>query len=51
MAMDNPPSFYDDDMRKWSEKFSKAVKARDAFKKQYMTTQQRTIFTSNEEHT
>ena len=25
MMMDNPPSFYDDDMKKWKDKFNKAI--------------------------
>lgn len=29
----NPPSFYDDDMRKWNEKFGKHIKEREAEKK------------------
>ena len=29
LALDNPPSFYDEDMRKWGEKFAKSVKQRE----------------------
>ena len=28
LAFDNPPSFYDDDMKKWNEKFSTAKNKR-----------------------
>lgn len=28
----NPPSFYDDDLQKWSKKFAKSIKDRHEFK-------------------
>ena len=31
-----PPSFYDDDMVKWEQKFKKTVQERDDFKKRYL---------------
>jgi len=33
MAVDNPPSFYDDDLRKKQEKYDKSLKERMQFKK------------------
>ena len=48
VAMDNPPSFYEDDLKKKDEKFSKAIKDRAAFKKQYFSSERRTILAGND---
>lgn len=48
MTIENPPTFYDDDLRKWGEKFAKSVKQREQFKRTYHSQEKRTIFTSND---
>lgn len=49
LTIDNPPSFYDDDQRKWREKFVKSVRAREQYKKTYHAKEARSVFTSNDE--
>ena len=46
--IDNPPSFYEDDMRKKQEKYAKSLKDRAAFKRTYWSTERRTILASND---
>ena len=49
LTIDNPPSFYDDDVRKWNEKFTKSIKQREQYKRIYHSSEQRSVFTSNNE--
>jgi len=46
--MDNPPSFYEADLHKKQEKYSKALKERDAFKKTFYSSERRTILAGND---
>jgi len=48
MNIDNPPSFYDDDLRKKQEKYDKCVKERMQFKKTYQSNERRTILAGND---
>ena len=43
----NPPSFYYNDIEKWNAKFSKHIKEREYFKKQFQKTSQLTCRTFN----
>ena len=43
-----PPSFYDDDLRKKEEKYSKSIKDRQAFKRTYFAGERRTILAGND---
>ena len=49
LTIDNPPSFYEDDLRKRVEKFATSIKQREQYKKAYHTGQNRSIFTGNDE--
>ena len=50
-TIDNPPSFYEDDLRKKQDKYEQAIKERQDFKKKYQSNERRTIFTtSNDNH-
>ena len=44
----NPPSFYEEDLRKKQEKYSKAIKERAAFKRTYFSNERRTILATND---
>lgn len=46
--IENPPSFYEDDLRKKQEKYSKAIKDRTAFKRTYWSKERRTILAGND---
>ena len=46
--IDNPPSFYEADLQKKQEKYSKALKERDMFKKTIYNTERRTILAGND---
>mmetsp|Transcript_15944 Transcript_15944/g.21631 ORF Transcript_15944/g.21631 Transcript_15944/m.21631 type:complete len:266 (-) Transcript_15944:416-1213(-) len=46
--MENPPSFYDDDLRKRQEKYNKAIKDRAAFKRTYFSHERKTILAGND---
>ena len=46
--IENPPSFYEDDIRKKQEKYAKALKDRATFKRTYWSNQRRTILASND---
>lgn len=48
VSIDNPPSFYEDDLRKRQEKYSKAIKDRAVFKRTYFSQERRTILASND---
>jgi len=45
---DCPPSFYEDDLKKKQEKYSKAIKDRANFKKMYFSKERRTILATND---
>ena len=47
MQIDNAPSFYDDDMKKWKDKFNKAIQNRTQFKKSYMSGENKSILATN----
>lgn len=47
-TIDNPPSFYEDDMNKWKNKFAKAVSARAQFKRTYFSQEKKTILATND---
>ena len=47
-TIDNPPSFYDDDMNKWRNKFAKAVSSRAQFKKQHFSKDNKSILATND---
>ena len=49
-TIDNPPSFYDDDLKKWRKKFEKAVSTRATQKKHLYTTEARTILATNDNY-
>lgn len=46
-----PPSFYEAEMTKWKGKFTKAVDDRAAFKKRYLSTDRKSILTTNDNFT
>ena len=46
--MDNAPSFYDDDMKKWKKKFEKAVSTRGTHKRHILSMDKRTILATND---
>ena len=46
-TIDNPPSFYEDDMNKRRNKFAKAVATRQQFKKHYFSGEEKTILATN----
>ena len=48
VSVDNPPSFYEDDLRKKEEKFAKAIKDRQNFKRMYFSGERRTILAGND---
>ena len=48
VAIENPPSFYEDDLKKKHEKFSKAIKERQQFKRMYFSGERRTILAGND---
>ena len=43
----NPPSFFDEDMTKWKNKFAKSIREREIFKKDFAKTQELTCLTRN----
>ena len=45
--MDNPPSFYEDDMKKWKDKFEKSIQSRTQYKRNFLTKEERSIFATN----
>ena len=47
-VVDNPPSFYEADLNKKQEKYSKALKDREAFKKTFYSSERRTILAGND---
>ena len=42
-TLPNPPSFYEDDLRKKSEKYAKAIKERSIFKQKFLKDQNLSI--------
>ncbi len=48
MGIDNPPSFYEDDIKKRMEKYAKAIKDRNNFKRQYFSNERKTILAGND---
>ena len=46
--IENPPSFYDDDLRKKQDKYNKAIKDRAAFKRTYFSAERKTILAGND---
>ncbi len=48
MGIDNPPSFYEDDIKKRMEKYAKAIKDRNNFKRQYFSHERKTILAGND---
>jgi len=47
-TIENPPSFYENDMNKWKKKFEKAVSTRATHKRQIMSMDRRTILATND---
>lgn len=47
VQVENPPSFYDDDLKKKQEKYAKAIKERIAYKRSYLSSERRSIHTTN----
>jgi len=47
-GIDNPPSFYDDDIKKKMDKYSKVIKERAQFKRQYFSNERKTILAGND---
>lgn len=43
-----PPSFYEDDMKKWNEKFAKCIRERNEFKRKFLTDRKPTCLNSND---
>jgi hypothetical protein len=43
-----PPSFYEDDLKKWEEKFARSVSDRQEFKKRFMSSRKLTCLTRND---
>ena len=48
VTVENPPSFYEDDLRKRQEKYTKAIKDRAAHKRTYFSNERRTILAGND---
>ena len=48
VVIDNPPSFYEDDVKKRMEKYAKAIKDRSQFKRQYFSNERKTILAGND---
>jgi len=48
VAMDQPPSFYEDDLKKKTDKYSKCIKERQQYKRTYFSGERRTILAGND---
>lgn len=44
----NPPSFYDEDQKKWSNKFAQSIKERQEFKRKFLANRKTTVLNSND---
>ena len=47
-AMDNPPSFYDEDIKKRLKKYNPSIEDRALFKRVYQSKERRSILTGND---
>lgn len=43
-----PPSFYEEDLKKWAKKFANSIKERNEFKRQYLSDRKTTCLNSND---
>lgn len=48
MTIDNAPSFYEDDIRKKEEKYTKSIQERQLFKNNYFKNERRTVLAGND---
>ena len=45
--IDNPPSFYEEDLKKWKQKFEQSIESRRLFKKNLLAKEERSFLATN----